>query len=101
MTDGTADWFWPAAERLNIPVMLNAPTLQAEIGKIAERHPRLRLIMDHMGRLKGTKDDELAPAIEATPLSPNIRTSSSSSPWCRHARRPPTRIATFTAMSGA
>src|SRR5271154_3510730 len=31
MTDGTADWFWPAAERLGIPVMLNAPTLQAEI----------------------------------------------------------------------
>ena len=30
MTDGTADWFRPAAERLGIPVMLNAPTLQAE-----------------------------------------------------------------------
>ena len=25
MRDGTADWFWPAAERLGIPVMLNAP----------------------------------------------------------------------------
>jgi predicted TIM-barrel fold metal-dependent hydrolase len=25
MLDGTADWFWPAAERLGIPVMLYAP----------------------------------------------------------------------------
>jgi predicted TIM-barrel fold metal-dependent hydrolase len=64
--DGTANWFWPAAERLDIPVMLNAPTLQAEIGKIAARHPRLRLIMDHMGRVKGMKDEALLPAIEQT-----------------------------------
>jgi predicted TIM-barrel fold metal-dependent hydrolase len=23
--DGTADWFWPVAEKMNIPVMMNAP----------------------------------------------------------------------------
>jgi len=33
MTDGTADWFWPAAERLDIPVHAQAPTLQGEIGR--------------------------------------------------------------------
>jgi predicted TIM-barrel fold metal-dependent hydrolase len=66
ITDGTADWFWPAAERLGIPVMLNAPTLQAEIGRIAARHPGLRLIMDHMGRLKGTQDAALEPHIDQT-----------------------------------
>src|ERR1700733_185898 len=66
MTNGTADWFWPAAERLDIPVMLNASTLQPEIARIAERHPRLRLIMDHMGRVKGTKDDAVAAAIDQT-----------------------------------
>jgi predicted TIM-barrel fold metal-dependent hydrolase len=66
MFDGTADWFWPAAERLDIPVMLNAPTLQPEIAKIAARHPRLRLILDHMGRVKGMKDEALLPAIEGT-----------------------------------
>jgi predicted TIM-barrel fold metal-dependent hydrolase len=49
MTDGTVDWFWPAAERLGIPVMLNAPTLQPEISAIASRHPGLRIILDHMG----------------------------------------------------
>jgi hypothetical protein len=27
ITDGTADWFWPHAERLEIPVMMNVPTV--------------------------------------------------------------------------
>ena len=66
MTDGTVDWFWPAAERLGIPVMLNAPTLQPEISAIASRHPGLRIILDHMGRVRGMRDETLAPAIEAT-----------------------------------
>jgi predicted TIM-barrel fold metal-dependent hydrolase len=66
MTDGTADWFWPAAERLDIPVMMNAPTLQGEIAAVAGRHPRLRLIMDHMGRIKGTYDEALGEAIDQT-----------------------------------
>ena len=66
MTDGTVDWFWPAAERLGIPVMLNAPTLQAEIGAVAARHRGLRLILDHMGRVRGMKDETLLPAIEKT-----------------------------------
>jgi predicted TIM-barrel fold metal-dependent hydrolase len=66
MTDGTADWFWPAAERLSIPVMLNAPTLQAEISAIASRHPGLRIILDHMGRVRGMLDETLAPAVDAT-----------------------------------
>jgi len=91
MTDGTADWFWPAAERLDIPVMLNAPTLQGEIGKIAARHPRLRLIMDHMGRVKGTKDDELAPAIEETVTLakyPNVFVKLTLVPTCSSAPYP-------------
>ncbi|HEV7981447.1 MAG TPA: amidohydrolase family protein [Xanthobacteraceae bacterium] len=66
MTDGTVDWFWPAAERLGIPVMLNAPTLQAEIAAVASRHPGLRLILDHMGRVRGMKDETLLPSIEQT-----------------------------------
>jgi predicted TIM-barrel fold metal-dependent hydrolase len=51
---------------VGIPVMLNAPTLQAEIGAIAARHPRLRLIMDHMGRVKGTKDEAVIIAMDQT-----------------------------------
>jgi L-fuconolactonase len=91
MTDGTADWFWPAAERLDIPVMLNAPTLQAEVGKIAARHPRLRLIMDHMGRVKGMKDDQLAPAIDGTIMLakfPNVFVKLTLVPTCSSAPYP-------------
>jgi predicted TIM-barrel fold metal-dependent hydrolase len=91
MTDGTADWFWPAAERLDIPVMLNVSTLQPEIGKIAARHPRLRLIMDHMGRLKGTKDDELAPTIAQTitlAKYPNVSVKLTLVPTCSTAPYP-------------
>jgi L-fuconolactonase len=76
MSDGTADWFWPAAERLGIPVMLNAPTLQAEIAEIAVRHPGLRLILDHMGRVKGMRDATLAEAVEQTlPLAKHANVS--------------------------
>jgi predicted TIM-barrel fold metal-dependent hydrolase len=91
ITDGTADWFWPAAERLDIPVMLNAPTLQAELGKIAARHPRLRLIIDHMGRVKGTKDDELAAAINGTitlAKFPNVFVKLTQVPTCSSAPYP-------------
>jgi predicted TIM-barrel fold metal-dependent hydrolase len=56
ITDGTADWFWPLAERLNIPVMMNVPSVLPEVGKVAARHPNLRIILDHMGRLRGMKD---------------------------------------------
>ena len=49
LTDGTADWFWPVAERAGVPVMFLAPEKGPEFGRIAERHPRLNLIIDHMG----------------------------------------------------
>jgi predicted TIM-barrel fold metal-dependent hydrolase len=85
MSDGTADWFWPAAERLGIPVMLNAPTLQDEIGAIAARHPGLRIILDHMGRVKGMRDETLADAVEQTiPLAkhPNVYVKLTQIPEC-------------------
>lgn len=66
MRDGTADWFWPAAERLGIPVMLNAPFSHKEIGEVAERNPRLRIILDHLGASTGQKDDALASQIKST-----------------------------------
>ena len=47
--DGTADWFWPAAEQANIPVMVHPRQQIDQMMRIAERHPGLRLIIDHMG----------------------------------------------------
>ncbi len=49
LTDGTADGFWPAVEKAGLPVMFLAFGRVAAFGPIAERHPGLRLIIDHMG----------------------------------------------------
>jgi predicted TIM-barrel fold metal-dependent hydrolase len=49
LTDGTADWFWPAAEKAGIPVMFLTTGQTSLFGRIAERHPQLALIIDHMG----------------------------------------------------
>jgi predicted TIM-barrel fold metal-dependent hydrolase len=49
LSDGTADWFWPAAEKARLPVMFLAFGHVAKFGPIAERHPGLPLIIDHMG----------------------------------------------------
>lgn len=56
--DGTADWFWGAAEERRIPVMVHAPERLAVVAKIAERHPALPIIVDHMGFARATMDDE-------------------------------------------
>jgi predicted TIM-barrel fold metal-dependent hydrolase len=83
--DGTADWFWPMAEKMNIPVMMNAPSIHNDVAGVAEHHPNLRLILDHMGRLKGMKDDELglglAPTIALAKYS-NIFVKLTSTPSC-------------------
>jgi predicted TIM-barrel fold metal-dependent hydrolase len=49
LTDGTADWFWPAAEKAGLPVMFLTSGQTSLFAPIAERHPQLTLIIDHMG----------------------------------------------------
>ena len=49
LTDGTADWFWPAAEKAGLPVMFLTWDQTPLFARIAERHPQLTLIIDHMG----------------------------------------------------
>ena len=49
LMDGTADWFWPVAERAGIPVTFLTTGHTHRFARIAERHPQLVLIIDHMG----------------------------------------------------
>src|SRR5262249_7510277 len=56
-TDGTMDWLWPAAAPAGIPAALLPAGLLPAVAGAAERHPRLKLIIDHLGRPSGTKDD--------------------------------------------
>ena len=48
LTNGTANWFWPLAEQYRIPVMFYGAPM-AHLAKIAQRHPQLTLIADHLG----------------------------------------------------
>src|SRR5580693_4924813 len=54
-TDGTMDWLWPAAEKAGIPVALLATDFLPLVGDIAQRHPQLKLIIDHMAAVRLTK----------------------------------------------
>lgn len=83
LTDGSADWLWPEAERHNIPVMVHAPERLPEIGAIAERHPGLTLIVDHMGFARATIDAATGPAATrmiALARHPNVHVKVSALP---------------------
>lgn len=42
-------WFWREAETFDVPVMVYAPSRLGWIDLLAARHPRLRVIVDHLG----------------------------------------------------
>jgi predicted TIM-barrel fold metal-dependent hydrolase len=56
-TDGTIDWLWPAAERAQIPIALLAADFLQVVGQVAERHPNLKLAIDHLGRAGRVQDE--------------------------------------------
>jgi len=57
LTDGTADWLWPEAEKAGVPIMLLPPGQLDAVDRIAQRHPKLRLVIDHLARPMGAKDE--------------------------------------------
>jgi predicted TIM-barrel fold metal-dependent hydrolase len=52
--EGALDWLWAAAEEAGVPIAALATDSLAELGQIAERHPGLRLTIDHLGGRGGT-----------------------------------------------
>jgi len=54
LQDGTLEWLWDAAERADVPIAMLATDSLSAIGRIAERHPGLRLTIDHLGGRGGT-----------------------------------------------
>jgi predicted TIM-barrel fold metal-dependent hydrolase len=49
MRSGATDWFWGAAEATGVPVTLHATGLMRCVASIAEKHPRLKITIDHFG----------------------------------------------------
>jgi predicted TIM-barrel fold metal-dependent hydrolase len=84
LTDGTADWFWPAAEKAGIPVMFLTTGQTSLFGRIAERHPQLILIIDHMGVSSEAVRNNTMPAAlaESAALAkyPNVSVKLSAAP---------------------
>jgi len=58
LVEGRIDWLWEAAEKHQIRLMILVTHDQVRyIDRIAERHPHLKIIIDHMGLISGTKDE--------------------------------------------
>ena len=84
LTDGTADRFWPVAEKAGLPIMFFAPGRTLALGPIAEKHPQLQLIIDHMNASaammrEGKLDDVIGQCVSLAKY-PNISVKVSNSP---------------------
>ena len=84
LTSGTADWLWPAAEKAGLPIMFLAPGNIPRFAPIAERHPGLPLIIDHMSLMQETaqagKIGEAINDVVALAKFPNVSVKLSSAP---------------------
>jgi predicted TIM-barrel fold metal-dependent hydrolase len=86
LADGTLDWLWAAAEDAGVPIAALATDSLSELGRIAVRHPRLRLTIDHLGGRGGTttlKDAAAMthmPALLALAKLPNVAVKATGAP---------------------
>jgi predicted TIM-barrel fold metal-dependent hydrolase len=82
--DGTMDWLWSAAEKAGLPVAVLAGDWLPLLMEKAVRHPDLKIIVDHMGALRGAKGDAAFPAMqELTAMArlPNVAVKMTGGPF--------------------
>lgn len=82
-TDGTMDWIYQVAEEKGLPVGLLAHAFLPTVGEVAERHPGLRILIDHLGVSPFLKDDEAfetLPDLVALAKHPNVAVKLSGAP---------------------
>ena len=82
-TDGSLDGLWEAAAAAQLPVALACSDFLPTVGMIAQRHPRLRLLVDHLGApLRSTGAAAYARIDELIALAryPNIAVKASAAP---------------------
>jgi L-fuconolactonase len=58
LAEGAVEWLWTAAEAAQVPVMIYLPGRAEEIAAIAERHPGLAMVVDHMAILPSSTGEE-------------------------------------------
>ncbi|MCB1740908.1 MAG: amidohydrolase [Gammaproteobacteria bacterium] len=86
LADGTIDWLWAECERAGVPIAMLATDSLRDIGRVAERHPGLRLTIDHLGGRGGNttlKDDAAMthmPELLALAKHPNVAVKATGAP---------------------
>ena len=65
ISDGTAEWLWADAEAAGVAVYIYAPYSAGLIAPIAQRHPGLRIVVDHLGIPSRVYDEATNPYIDA------------------------------------
>lgn len=82
LSDGTADWLWSAAEQAGLPLMVFVPGSVGAIAAVAEGHPGLRLVIDHLALWAGKDAEAFAnlDAVLALARFPNVAVKASALP---------------------
>ncbi len=94
LSDGRLEWLWQAAEDAGVPIAMLATDSLTDIAGIAERHPALRLTIDHLGGRGGLttlKDDAAMthmPHLLALARFPNVAVKATGAPGYSAQRYP-------------
>ncbi len=81
---GELDWVWREAEAAGVPVMILVPhRLMPSVARVAERHPGLKLVMDHLGLVHGKDEEAFADMGKLLELAkyPNVAAKASITPF--------------------
>jgi L-fuconolactonase len=83
LRDGAAGWVWDAAARAGWAVMVFAPGQTDAIGRVAEAHPDLPIVVDGLGLSLELRDEEIdGPLRDLTALArhPNVAVKATALP---------------------
>jgi L-fuconolactonase len=83
LTSDRLDWLWEDAEKHGVPIMLLVPqALVPAVDRIAERHPGLRIAVDHCALVDGKDEEAFAEFDKLLAISkrPNVAVKASSFP---------------------
>ncbi len=83
LTEPSYHWVWSEFEEAGVPVMLYPPGLLDHVAAIAERHPGIKIILDHLAfnRVKGAAAWADLPDLLALAKWPNIAVKASALPF--------------------
>ena len=94
--DGRFDWVWGEAERFGLPVMVLLHHAYLDrLVPVIQAHPRLRLVIDHLGLVNGEKDAHAFRGLDellALARFPNVAAKASALPSYTDSKFPYTAL---------